>query len=147
MRTYCPSMTHPTLKCCPIMKMIGKPRTAHPTQVLKTATNHLMAPILNPIRIEVPVAILTQTANRALIPVQLRDLTPVRAATMVVTPSPVTMGVISRTCSRQRKSVPVPPRDPNHGCLLTAAADPGKQRTRNDDMFLPQKTIPIHVRA
>ena len=70
--------------------------------------------------------------------------TPIWAATMVVTPSPVMMtGVISRTCSWQKKSVLVPPRDPNHSRLLTATADPGKPRTKNDGMFLPQKMIQI----
>ena len=96
------------------------------------------------IRIEAPVGIPTWTPNRALIPVLLRDLMPIWAATMVVTPSPVmTTGVISQTCSRQKNNVPVPPRDPNHGHLLTAAADPRKPRTKNNGTFLPQKTIPI----
>ena len=114
--------------------------------MLKTATTHLMALILNPTRIEVPVSIPTWTPNRALTPVLLWDLMPIWAVTMVVTPSPVMMmGVISQTYSLQRKSVPVPPRDPNHGCLLTAAADPGKLRTRNDGTFLPWKTIPIQT--
>ena len=67
---------------------------------------------------------------------------PIRAATMVVTPSPVMTitGVISQTCSWQRKSVPVPPRDPNHGCLLTATAD--SRETENQKMtahFFPGK--------
>ena len=54
----------------------------------------------------------------------------------------MTMGVISRTCSWRRNTVPVPPRDPNHGRLLRATADPGKPRTRNDSTFLPPENDP-----
>ena len=43
------------------------------------------------------------------------------------------------------KSVPVLPRDPSHGHLPVATADPGELRTRNDATFPLRKTLPIRT--
>ena len=43
------------------------------------------------------------------------------------------------------KSVPVLPRDPSHGRLPAATADPGEPRTRNDATFPLRKTLPIRT--